>query len=553
MPNPQALGKSTNQMPTIEPAGASWLQPDRMTGRFGLDRGKFFWKCLLLTLLAMGCGVLVNAWADDEPGQKDAVPGAERLPTLSPDYAGIVLPPNIAPLNFKIKEPGTGYRAEFRSTQGQPLTVSSGNESIQIPIEPWKNLLRANVGELLYCDISVRDHEGHWNRFTTVTNIIAREEIDSYLVYRLLKPLYNVYKNIGIYQRDLESFSQRPVLENTETEGGCLNCHTFLNHRPDMFTLHTRGTTNNPMLLVLSNQVFQVNKTLGYMSWHPSGRLLAFSANKFSLFYHTRGETRDVFDERSNLGIYRIDSNSIVLPPAIALPDRNETWPAWSADGKYLYYCSAPRLAPEKFRDVHYDLMRISYDIDHDRWGEPETLLSAKETGGSASEPKVSPDNRYVLFCLAKYGNFPIYQPNSDLFILDLQTRRCRRLNINSDQADSWHCWSANGRWIVFSSKRLDGLFARPFFSYFDVQGQFCKPFVLPQEDPAFYESYLKTFNVPELILGPIQVNEDALAQGLLHPVRVLNPKGGTRPPDSVQPTAIVEGEGQKRIEPAMK
>jgi hypothetical protein len=485
--------------------------------------------------------------------ETDKTTSVARAPKLYPDYAGIVLPPNIAPLNFKVDEPGTSYRAELHSTKGQPLTVMSRNEAICIPLRPWKELVRANAGELLLCDISVRDHEGHWSRFTTVTNLIAREEINPYLVYRLLKPLYNVYKNIGIYQRDLESFSQRPVLENTYTDGGCLNCHTFLNHRPDTFTLHTRGSTNSPMLLVLSNEVFRVDKTMGYMSWHPSGRLLAFSANKFLLFYHTRSETRDVFDERSNLGIYRIDSNSVVLPPAITLPDRNETWPAWSADGKYLYYCSAPRLPAEQFREVHYDLMRISYDIDHDRWGEPEMLLSAKESGGSAAEPKVSPDNRYVLFCLARYGNFPIYQPNSDLFILDLQSHECHRLSINSDKADAWHCWSENGRWVVFNSKRLDGLFARPFFSYFDVNGQFCKPFVLPQEDPAFYESCLNTFNVPELILGPIQVKERALSQGLLNPLKILGPKGGTRPPDSGQSAPIIEGEGQKRSEPAMK
>jgi hypothetical protein len=510
-------------------------------------------KARFLLLLAIGCaGLIGSPWAIGA-GASDEATSASRPPKLSPDYAGIVLPPNIAPLNFKVEEPGNSYRAEFRSTKGQRLTVTSRSADIRIPLQPWRELVRTNAGEMLLCDISVRDRDGSWSRFTTVTNRIAPEEIDSHLVYRLLKPLYNVYKNIGIYQRDLESFYERPVLENKHTDGGCLNCHTFLNHRSDTFTLHTRGTTNNPMLLTLSNEVSQVNKTMGYMSWHPSGRLLAFSANKFSLFYHTRGETRDVFDERSNLGIYRIDSNSIVLPPAISLPDRNETWPAWSADGNYLYYCSAPRLQPEQFREVCYDLMRVSYDIDHDRWGEPETLLPAKQSGGSAAQPKVSPDNRYVLFCLSKYGNFPIYQPNSDLFIIDLESHRCRRLNINSDQADSWHCWSANGRWIVFSSKRLDGLFARPFFSYFDVSGEFCKPFVLPQEDPAFYESYLKTFNVPELMLGSIQVKESALAQGLLHPLKILNPAGATRPPDSGKPATVVEGEGQTRNKPAMK
>jgi len=242
-----------------------------------------------------------------------------------------------------------------------------------------------------------------------------------------------------------------------------------------------------------------------------------------------------------------------VLPPAIALADRNETWPCWSPDGKYLYYCSAPRLPIERFREVRYDLMRIGYDIDQDRWGQPETLVSAEQSGGSATEPKVSPDNRYVLFCMARYGNFPIYQRNSDLYLLDLQTFQGRRLEINSDMADSWHCWSFNGRWIVFSSKRLDGLFARPFFSYFNHEGQFSKPFVLPQEDPEYYDTYLKTYNVPELILGPVTVTESALSQALLDPRQVLKPKGETRPSELGQAAAAAEGEGQKRYQPGLR
>ena len=96
-------------------------------------------------------------------------------------------------------------------------------------------------------------------------------------------------------------------------------------------------------------------------------------------------------------------------------------------------------------------------------------------------------------------------------------------------------------------------MFARPFFSYFDLKGEFCKPFVLPQEDPAYYDSYLKTYNRPELVLGPVQVKESALSEGLFHPLRILNPKGGTRPPDSSPSAPIVEGEGQKRSEPMMK
>jgi hypothetical protein len=108
---------------------------------------------------------------------------------------------------------------------------------------------------------------------------------------------------------------------------------------------------------------------------------------------------------------------------------------------------------------------------------------------------------------------------------MDLQTRKIRRLDINSDKADSWHCWAFNSRWIVFSTKRMDGLFARPFFSYVDDQGQFHKPFVLPQKNPDFYDSFAKTFNAPELAQGPVLVSERDLANASKQPKHILTPK----------------------------
>jgi hypothetical protein len=186
--------------------------------------------------------------------------------------------------------------------------------------------------------------------------------------------------------------------------------------------------------------------------------------------------------------------------------------------------------------------VRVSYDIERDQWGDPEVMVSAQETGLSACQPKVSPDGRLVVFCLCKWGSFPVYQVSSDLYALDLNTRQYRRLDINSNQAESWHCWSSNGRWIVFSSKRLDGLFARPFFSYVDEQGRFYKPFLLPQQDPAFYESYLNTFNVPQLVRGPIVVTERELAQGILKPLKILAPKAAGQLAPQAQPASQSDG-----------
>ena len=485
---------------------------------------------IFLVFLAWLLPLQVPAAALKEP------PTEPRTARIFPDYSGVTIPPNIAPLNFRIEEPGKRYKVRVCCNDNFFISAYSFSSSIQLPIPGWRDTLQANRGKPLYLDISVQSEAGEWRRFVTITNTIAPEPIDGYLFYRLLKPLYNRYTQLGIYQRNLQNFDQTPVLENTAFDRGCLNCHTFLNHQTASFALHIRGKNNfRPMLLVQSNQVATVNYTMGYLSWHPSGRLLAFSDNKLSLFYHTIGETRDVFDANSNLGIYWLDSNSVTSPTPIAQPDQNENWPNWPPDGRYLYYCSAPKLPPEEHRQIRYDLRRISFDLERNQWGAPETLVSAQQSNLSANQPRVSPDGKWLLFCLCNYGNFPIYQPSSDLYLMDLKTLKYERVDCNSDQAESWHCWSSNSRWIVFSSKRLDGLFARPHFSYLDDQGRFHKPFLLPQKDPAFYDSYLNTFNVPELVREPVAVTPAALGRAITDPTKLLTPKGESQP-KSIEP-----------------
>ena len=164
---------------------------------------------------------------------------------------------------------------------------------------------------------------------------------------------------------------------------------------------------------------------------------------------------------------------------------------------------------------IKYDLMRVRYDIEKNEWSQPKTVLAAAETGMSIGEPRASPDGRYLLFCMADYGVFPVYQSSSDLYLLDLESGKYRRLECNSDRSESWHCWSSNSRWIVFSSKRDNRLLARPYFSYIDSEGRAHKPFVLPQKDPTFYDTWLKTYNVPELVSGPITMSQEELLQAI--------------------------------------
>lgn len=56
----------------------------------------------------------------------------------------------------------------------------------------------------------------------------------------------------------------------------------------------------------------------------------------------------------------------------------------------------------------------------------------------------------------------------------------------------------------------------RPFFSYLDESGKASKPFVLPQENPDFYNTFIKNYNIPELITGEVVVSPQALRDKVL-------------------------------------
>ena len=84
---------------------------------------------------------------------------------------------------------------------------------------------------------------------------------------------------------------------------------------------------------------------------------------------------------------------------------------------------------------------------------------------------------------------------------------------LNSKDVDSYHSWSSNGRWIVFSSKRIDGKYTRLYFAHVDKDGRFTRPFMLPQKDPEQNGALLYAYNIPEFIKGKVHLDKDEVAK----------------------------------------
>lgn len=466
---------------------------------------------LLLFTLLLACSTAPVS-VDEERG--------EPAP-IFPDYADCMIPPNIAPLNFKLTVPYE--EAWVRITAGEETWEVKANKK-QFTLSPsrWKKLLADHPGKTLTLRVIART-EGKWQGYEPFSLHVASVPVDPYIAYRLIEPGYELWYHMGIYQRDLESYKQTPIMENKLTDDNCMNCHSFCMQNPDQMLFHMRGSIAATMLIdgerieKLNTKTEETMSSLVYPSWHPSGHFVAFSVNDTKQAFHMNDPNRvEVYDSKSDVVVYDTQKHQILTSHLLYGDDTFETFPTFSPDGKTLYFCSSQYVPsmPIDFEDVRYSLCSISFDPDNGRFGtQVDTLYNASAEGRSVSFPRVSPDGKYLLYTLSDYGGFSIWHKDSDLYMIHLASGQHYALDrANSPDVDSYHSWSSNSRWVVFSSRRIDGLYTRPHIAYIDEQGQTGKPFLVPQKEVDFYHHFMYSYNIPEFITGKVKDNRRAIA-----------------------------------------
>ncbi len=456
--------------------------------------------------------ILLLALAGCTPTPEN-VTKSNALPPMYPDYIDITMPCNIAPLNFLVRDDHCeAVQVEARHCDLMPeyeeetaiTLLNKGNEAI-FDIDEWKKLIH-HVGNI---EVKVTALiNGTWMEYKPFFWHVT-DSIDSHLTYRLIEPDYEIYQNLTLQERCLENFDERSISHYGLVGNRCMNCHTYANRQSGLSMLYVRGEGGGA-ILNRDGQLTKLNiKTDGmvsgsvYFGFSKSGRYITFSTNVIIPAFHAMPRKRlEVFDRASDVYVADLETNTIISSALLSDSLAFETFPTFSPDGKYIYFCSAPPTTlPDGLKEMRYSLCRIAFDENTGTIGtEVDTLFNGREKGLSVCHPRVSPDGSHLVFTVADYGTFPIWHQESDLRMLDLQTGETDEMRIvNSAKSDTYHSWSSNSRWLVFASKRDDGLFGKPYFCYVDRRGKAHKPFVLPQKDPHFYDYNLKSFNAPEL------------------------------------------------------
>ncbi len=482
---------------------------------------RYLFCFLLMGILVAGCS----------PSAPDSYKEIAELPAIYPDYQEVTVPVNIAPLRFMIQEEADQYRTRFRWENGEKVYRG---KKVTIPLGDWKKMLESAQGKSLTVDVFLKKGDD-WTKHRSFSIFVSEDEIDEYLSYRLIAPSYVTYEDLTINQRNLTNFDEKVIYNNMlltdEGDGQCINCHSYQNYSTRNMQFHTRQAYGGTLLVnegKLSKINLQTDSTLSagvYPSWHPTQKVIAYSVNTTGQSFHTRDLQKvEVQDSESDLILYDIEANTV--QKIVADTTELEVFPWWSPDGKMLYYCAAKYYVKDKtagdrpmmddYQIIWYDLYRIPYDMDTRTFGEKELIFEASESQKSATLPRVSPDGKYLLFTLGDYGCFHIWHKSSDLYLMDLASREVRELeNVNSPDVESYHSWSSNGRWIVFSSRREDGSHTRSYIAHFDKEGRASKPFVLPQKDPEFYHDFYRSFNIPEFMKEPVTHTPQEFASAL--------------------------------------
>lgn len=466
----------------------------------------------------------------------------DRRPCIYPDYAGVTVPCNIAPLNFHVMEPQGKVGAIFRYGDDS-LTVTGQNGDIEIPHKQWSKMTSC-PGTI---KVTVCTYDGGWKAYTPFDITVSPDSIDPTLVYRLIPPLYGTWRMMGIYQRDLGSFDEKAIYENTANQGNCVNCHSFRNKSAGDMQLHMRSH-GSATYIARGDQRYRLDtKTdstianFTYPYWHPSGRYIAYSVNDiFQVFHTSDPNVTEVLDDKSDVVVYDLETNTAFSSPLLRDPSRLETFPAFSADGRRLFFCSSaiPDSLPQCYKDVKYSICAIGFNPADGTFGSTvDTIYNAGAyyegipglSGRSMTVPRPSGDGRWLVATLSDYGNFKIWHKDADLWICDLVTGNWRPMTAaNSADVDSYHSWSKNSRWMVFSSRRDDGLYTRPYFTHIDAAGNCSKAFMLPQQHPKrFYTDQENSYNIPELVDGRVEINTRDMVDWIKCPAMQVNYRSG--------------------------
>ena len=171
---------------------------------------------------------------------------ADALPEIYPDYIGVTIPAEIAPMNFCMAdETVEAVSVKVRGSNGGELESKTGlfakKDVAHFDIEEWHSLTKENIaGELIFSVKAFKD--GQWKEYEPFSMFVSSKPLVDYgITYRKIAPGFETFSDIGIYQRRLSAYEEETIFNIKDVDGQCMNCHYANRGNPEQYLVHVRG------------------------------------------------------------------------------------------------------------------------------------------------------------------------------------------------------------------------------------------------------------------------------------------------------------------------
>ncbi len=465
---------------------------------------------------------------------------APRFLTITYPPEGAVFPPNLCSPFVEWSDVHNNLWQVTVSVPDASLewTFLSAKQRWRIPDGVWRRVKQHAVGSRATLCVKGIKHRRLWSkgrqsvhRSQGVNFRVSEDPADNAVVYRLIAPPVHNFKTPDMFVRDIRERRQKLFLSARQQY--CLNCHSFSSKTGTQGKLalqvRYRGTERPSHGMYFA--VYDIDKQRGrkmilpfriqmttFMAWSPDETKLALSANQqIGGFKPVVLETQASGEPTSDIAVYDVTDGTVSMLPGASGPKDLEIYPAWTPDGKSMVFSSAP--TGRHPAQTRYEIFILPYNDG--RGGRREPVRGASQNGKSNYFSRFSPDGKWFTFTRSDYGS--LIKASSDIYIMpaDLKTDP-RPLECNTPYtADSWHSWSSNSRWIVFATKRDDGILARLYMTHIDKDGHASPAVRLPLENP----HTRMCFNIPEFVANVPPVEERRLYDGISVGTGVFNIK----------------------------
>lgn len=309
------------------------------------------------------------------------------------------------------------------------------------------------------------------------------EPLEDRIIYRVVPPLFDVKADISLKSIAADHRGPDAVIG---FHGACVGCHGYA-PQTAVLNAQTKFTRKFFTAHQASNEFEFERHLIGEFSFvaiSPDGRYAALvkdTPGKLVLSKNVIEPFEQVY-KTGDICIYDFEKKTLNPLPGACDPTWVEDMPWFSADGKEIIF-SRYKVVREGSREaVHsMDLCRVPFNNGHG--GEAVPIPNASGNGLLQYFGRIAPNGKWVSFCRSNKPRGIFARQSSDIYLWSASDNSVRKLELNRDNAmDSWHDWSSDSRWLVFSSKRSSNHLTGLYLSYIDDNGISHPPVKLASE-----------------------------------------------------------------------